>query len=200
VRRGRWSSLLLLLCLSISGVQGQAPGEDETSASAPTIVNMEARRVEGRAVIQFELEGVVDEEMLEQIHSGIAVKFRHRVELIAPKRFLLSPRNVVARSVIETRVAYDALTERYELKRRTELKKPQRKGAAPPYEEISSTSDIEAVLQWMTRCSDVVLFDSEKPLPEIELRVRIESSIGRKFVLWLFPARIAVRADTPLVP
>jgi hypothetical protein len=104
----------------------------------------------------------------------------------------------MARSVIETRVAYDALTARYQLSRVTTLKKPQRKNGPPPYVEASVTDDPEEMRRWMVEGQRVVLYDPKRELNGDELRVSIESSIGRDYVLWVIPTRRTVSSVAPV--
>ena len=165
-----------------------------------TVQGIEASRAEGRITITFDVANVFTEELIEQLQSGIPIKFRHRIDAIAPKRFWLTTANVEARTIVETRVAYDALTERYELSRTTFHRKPDRKTSPPPLEERSFSDDFEVVRRWMTQCSDVVLFDPNKPLSPRVSKVRVESVIGRKYVLWVFPSRVSVQAEVMLEP
>ena len=107
-------------------------------------------------------------------------------------------RRISARSVVETRVAYDALTARYELTRVTTLKKPQRTKGPPPYEEATVTHNAEEMQRWMVQGQHVVLYDPKQDLNGDDLRVAIESSIGRDYVLWIFPKQRTVSATAPV--
>ena len=192
-----------ILCLSfVSGVGtsvgDEGSGKKKKKDASPWIEVQHAQLEDGRVSVDFSVEGVFTEETLEWIHSGIAVKFRHRIEVIGPRRFLLSRRNVLVRSLVETRVAYDALTARYELSRVTTLKKPQRKNSPPPYEEASVTDDVEQMYRWMVEGQHVVLYDPKSELDGDDLRVAIESSIGRNYVLWIFPSSRTVNAVSPV--
>ena len=149
---------------------------------------------DGRVIVDFGVVDALTDETLDLIHSGVPVKFRHRIEVFGRRKFLLSPRNVFARSVIETRVMFDALTGRYELSRVTTLKKPNRKKGPPPYAEGTVSVDLEEMSRWMTEASGVVLYDPLKHLPGTDLRVSVESSIGRRYVLWVIPTRDSVTA------
>ena len=168
------------------------------AASDAVLHDVDATWVEGRISVNFDVADVFTDELIEQIQSGIAFKFRHRIDAIAPKRYWLTTASVEARTTIETRVAYDVLTQQYELQRTTYHRKPQRKESPPPLVERSTTDDLEVVRRWMTRCNDVVLFDPRKPLSPRISKLRVESVIGRKYVLWVFPARVSVQATVPL--
>ncbi len=190
---------ILCLCVATTGpwpVVGDEPSKK--AGDRPQIEIQRAVLEDGRVSVDFRVEGVFTEESLEWIHSGIPVKFRHRIELIGPRRFLLSRRNVLARSVVETRVAYDALTARYELSRVTTLKKPQRKKGPPPYVEVSMTDDQEEMRRWMVEGHRVVLYDPKGELTGDNLRISIESSIGRHYILWIIPMRQTVSTVGPV--
>ena len=190
---------ILCLCVAATG-PWPVVGDDASkkTGDGPWIEIQRAVLEHGRVSVDFHVEGVFTEESLEWIHSGIPVKFRHRIELIGPRRFLLSRRNVLARSVVETRVAYDALTARYELSRITTLKKPQRKEGPPPYVEVSVTDDPEEMQRWMVEGHRVVLYDPKRDVTGDDLRISIESSIGRHYILWIFPARQTVSTVGPV--
>jgi len=181
-------------------VGADEPGEEkkEKHESGPRIEVQRAALENGRVSVDFSVEGVFSEETVEWIQSGTPVKFRHRIEVLGPRRFLLSRRNVLARSVVETRVVYDALTARYELSRVTTLKKPQRKEGPPPYEEASVTNELEEMVRWMVEGQDVVLYDPQRELNGDDLRVAIESSIGRDYVLWIFPKSRTISVIAPV--
>jgi hypothetical protein len=198
--RPRRSAGILCLCAATAGLWPVAGGDaaKKTAQDGPRIEIQRAVLEDGRAGVDFRVEGVFTEETLEWIHSGTPVKFRHRIELIGPRRFWLSRRNVLARSVIETRVAYDALTARYELSRVTTLKKPQRKSGPPPYVEAFVTDDPDEMRRWMVEAQRVVLYDPKRELNGDALRISIESSIGRDYVLWVFPKRRTVSIIGPV--
>ncbi len=191
-----------ILCLLAAACPWAAAGDEDsekkTDEPGPTIEIERAVLEAGRVSVDFRVADVFTEETLEWIHSGIPVKFRHRIEVIGPRRFLLSRRNVLARSIIETRVAYDALTGRYELSRTTTLKKPQRKKGPPPYVEATVTGQQEEMHRWMVEARHVVLYDPKRDLDGDELRVAIESSIGRDYVLWIFPTKKTIDAVGPV--
>ena len=198
--RSRRIACILCLCAAATGpwpVVGDDASKNEIG-DGPRIEIQRAVLEDGRVSVDFRLEGVLTEEFLEWIHSGIPVKFRHRIELIGPRRFLLSRRNVLARSVVETRVEYDALTARYELSRVTTLKKPQRKKGPPPYVEATMTGDPEEMRRWMVEGHRVVLYDPKRELNGDNLRISIESSIGRHYVLWIIPTRQTVSTVGPV--
>ena len=189
---------ILCLCVSAAGPCGVCAQTEDKAGDGPQILLERAVLTGGRVSVDFRVGGAFSEESLELVHSGIPVKFRHKIEVLGARKFLLSPRNVLARLVIETRVAYDALTGRYELSRVTTLKKPQRKHGPPPYFEGSVTEDREEMRDWMARGRDVVLYDPKSELVDDDLRVSIESSVGRKYILWVLPARDSVRVVGPV--
>jgi hypothetical protein len=182
------------------GARPSVAQEDDPSAPGARIEIQRATFEDGRVLVDFRVVGALTDETLDLIRSGIPVKFRHRIELLGPRKFLLSPRNVFARTVLETRVEFDALTGRYELSRVTTLKKPSRKKGPPPYAEGTVSVDPEEMRRWMTEAEGVVLYDPKKQLPGADLRVSVESSIGRRYMLWVIPTRDSVTAVSAVIP
>jgi hypothetical protein len=155
--------------------------------------------IEGdRVEVSYRVVDAFDEETLEKIRSGIPVTFKHRIEVLGQRPFALAPRKNLGRAVVETRVSYDALTRRYSLTRVYELRGPHKKQAPPPVEESSVTESDAEMRAWMTRLDGVEVYDPAGPLADDTLKVRVESTLGRHYVMWIFPARLSVTAQLKL--
>ena len=132
---------------------------------------------------------------LERIDSGIPVAFRYRIDLQDRRSWWL-PTKVLARTTVEARVTYDTLTGRYSLTREVVYLGRERK-RRPSVEQRQETDSVDDVRSWLTELTDVELFLPPR-LPRAErLRVRVETTIGRRYVMWIFPASLTISAETP---
>jgi hypothetical protein len=168
----------------------------------PAIDGLSARLENDHALISFRLTGAIDEEREELIHSGIPVIFRHRLEVRSKRTFtgIPMPPKLLARTLVETRVEYDSLTRRYELMRRIEHRTRNKKDRPPTEEQRLITESMEEMRAWMNELSEISIFDPSRPLSGEKLRVNVEVSLGRRYVLLIFPATISTSAEIPLGP
>ncbi len=100
---------------------------------------------------------------------------------------------------IVTTAVYDSLTQRYELLRTIELGK-RRDRDPPPLEQRTQTDSIEQMRDWMTEFDQLPDLELPETARDAQLRVRVRSTLGRHYVLFLFPARIDVLAERRLEP
>jgi hypothetical protein len=168
----------------------------------PSIDGLSVSLDDGRALISFRLTGAINEEREELIHSGIPVIFRHRLDVRAKRAFpvIPVPARLLARTMVETRVEYDSLTGRYDLLRRIDHKTRHKKDKPPTEEKRLITESLEEMRAWMTELSEIAIFDPSRSLSGEKLRVHVEVSLGRRYVLLIFPATISTSAEIPLVP
>jgi hypothetical protein len=183
-----WS---LLLLGPVAGLQAADPGR-------AAIDGLEARRDDGRAIVSFQVSNGVSADSLERIDSGIEVMFKHRVEVVGPRTFPI-PDKTFARTVIKTRARYDSLTGRYSLTRSIEFK-TKRKNAIEPIHEQHSTESPDEMRRWMTEFREVQVHDPARPFGDRELRVRVRSDLGRRYLLLIFPSTIDAHAACNLEP
>lgn len=195
----RPSAFLVWLGVAVGAAQPQGAAADKHDSAKPRVELQRAVLENGRVRVDFQVENAFAPETLELIRSGIAVKFRHRVEVRTARKFWLSPHKVLARVVIETGVEFDALTGNYELSRVTALKEPNRAKAPPPRSETRVTDDTDEMVRWMTHGQHIEIYDPAGELPDDEdLLVAVESSIGRRYILLFFPAREYVDVVGPV--
>jgi len=182
---------LVWLCIAAAAATAPAWAKDP-KPEKPSIELERAVYAAGKVEVDFQLNHAITPETLELIHSGIGVKFRHRIEIRGERRFWLSPRKVLARVVVDSGVEFDALTGRYSLTKITTLREPHPKKAPPPSTENAFTDRTDEMIRWMTGERQVELYDPMGELPAEPMRVSIESSIGLQYVMLFFPARQTV--------
>lgn len=165
----------------------------------PTIEGLAVYLEHDRAMVSFRVAHGISDETLERIHSGIPVSFQHKIELVARRGFML-PARVLVRLVIDTTVHYDPMTRRYDLSRRIELRGGRKRETPPPREETQSTVSVEEMRSWMTEFSDLPVFDPFRSIVGERLRVRVNSSVGRRYIWSIFPANLSASAERKLEP
>lgn len=175
-----------------------APSAEE--ALKPGIEGLTARIESDQARVSYELEGVMDAEVEERIQSGIPVTFRHKVQVLSKRGVPLMPSKVIAQTLIETRVEYDSLTRRYDLLRSIEHKVRQKRQGPLTDEQRRLTDSVEEMRDWMSRFDEIPVFDPARELRGRALRVRVEVNLGRRYILFVFPATRSVSAEIPLGP
>lgn len=195
MRRFVAAGALLVQLAAIPTVGAETPEPQRK----PAIVELSTGLEEGRATVSFRVENGLSEEALERIDSGIQVAFRHRIEVVTKRGIPLMPAKVLARTVIHTRARYDALTQRYTLERVTEFKGPHKKQAPPPAEEQRFTTSADEMWAWMTELENIAAYDPVEPFADDDqLKVRVDSSLGRRYALYIFPASLTASAEQPL--
>lgn len=155
----------------------------------PRIDELEIDRHGNTLRVSFVVSRGLSDDAIERIHSGVTVTYQHRIEVLARRVVPLWPARLVARLRVETEASYDAITRRYELTRRLWVGTEQR-GV-----DHDSTESLEAVRTWMTELDEL----PELTLPDSpRLKLRIESALGRRYVLLVFPARVLASAERKL--
>ncbi len=159
------------------------------AAANPPRIDEPAARWDGTRVhVSYRVSGALTDERLERIHSGIPLRFQHRVELRAPRGPLL-PARELGRTVVETHVEYESLTQQYRLRREFRLHEASGAVAAEPLVDEMVTDSREAMEDWMTRLGDVPLEPSSSR-PWSAARVRIEVTLDRRWVLFVIPSTV----------
>lgn len=182
----------LLLCLAT------APIAAAKRADQPRIDPLDAHRAGDRIDVSFHVANAFSEDTLDRIRSGLPVAHRHRVEVLGRRTVPLWPAKVHARLRIDTSAVYDSLTGRFNLKRSIQI--GPRKKKASVVDEHYSTDSVDEVRSWMTEFDRLPALELPEAAQEARLRVRVESTLGRRFVLYMFPARLTVSAERKLEP
>jgi hypothetical protein len=190
----RLAYLLLLAMIAAPGLGARQKVEPKPEIADLTV------RTEGEDFwASYRLEGCLPEEVMERIQSGIPIRFRHKIEAVEKRPGLFAADRVFARTLIETRVEYDSLTQRYQLNRTLEVRSRQKRSAPPPASDQMVTGSIDEMQEWMTRVSDVPLGDPSRPFPpDVDLHVRVEVSLGRHWFLLIFPTTESVTSELPM--
>lgn len=167
--------------------------------SSPRIDGFEIQRNGARFSISFRVLDGLSDDAVERVRSGMTVRYRHRVDITVRRSVPLWPARTLARGRIDASVSYDPLTRSYQLVRTADLKAAGGADATQPSSEERRTDSIEEVRRWMTEVVDLPL---EVPVQHAgsRLRVRVETTMGRRYALYLFPTRHAVSAERKLEP
>ena len=190
----RLGSLLLLALVAAPDVGARQRVEPE-----PEIADLTFRADGEEVWTSYRLEGCLPEEVMERIHSGIPIRFRHKVEMVEKRPGLFAADRVFARTLIDTRVQYDSLTQRYQLNRTLEVRSRQKSAAPPPTSDQMVTGSIDEMQTWMTLATDVPLSDPSRPFPQdVDLHVRVEVSLGRHWFLLIIPTTESITAELPM--
>jgi hypothetical protein len=173
------------------------PVEAGDAQDKPRIDPFRAQRVDDRITVSFHVINGLSADMVERVRSGLPVTQRHRVEVLARRSVPLWPAKDVARMYIDTSAIYDSLTQRYALTREIRVGPKKKKGAVVS-EESHGTDSIDVVRSWMTEFD--VLPELELPVLQADtrLRVRVESTLGRRFVWYMFPGHHSATAEQRL--
>ena len=194
--RGLLSRLLpsvLLLLGAFTCVEAQ-----QEAKRARPFVEIDAVEVLAETVTaSYHFGNTLSADVLARIQEGEQVRFRHRVELVRPKRWWLGRPRTLTACLIETAVTFDPLTESYALERTTRWKERRRDDLPEPRTETMQTDSFDVMREWMTVFQGVDLTPAaERPPTTIELRV--DATFGRRFVAWLFPRPISAQDAEPL--
>lgn len=190
----RLGSLLLLALVAAPDVGARQRVEPE-----PEIADLTFRADGEEVWTSYRLEGCLPEEVMERIHSGIPIRFRHKVEMVEKRPGLFAADRVFARTLIDTRVQYDSLTQRYQLNRTLEVRSRQKRAEPPPTSDQMVTGSIDEMQAWMTLATDVPLSDPSRPFPQdVDLHVRVEVSLGRHWFLLIIPTTESITAELPM--
>jgi hypothetical protein len=182
-----WAGVLAALP---AAAQSASPAVGEAPAGKPRVENLAVELGTGNVVVSFRVADAVTEETLERVHSGIPVTFRHRIEFMAPRGFPLLPARTLLGVTVETRADYDSLTRRYSLYRTVRIP-----GQRNPSPQRSVGRTVEDMRSWMTEVDRLRIDDPRFPFEGLNVKVRIQSSLGRKYVLLIFPGNRSAKAE-----
>jgi hypothetical protein len=191
---GRIAAAVLPLILAV------APAEAAKQSDEPRIEALEVERLDDRVVVSFRVTNGLTADALDRIRSGLPVAQRHKVEVVGRRAVSLWPAKVYRRLRIDTAAVFDSLTRRYELTRKIEVLPRKKKQPPVLAEEHHATDSIEEVRSWMTEFQELPTIELPASALTSRLRVRVESMLGRRFVFYMFPARLKVSAEHNLEP
>jgi hypothetical protein len=171
---------------------------EPTEKFKPRIEELSARVEDQRVLISYRVSPGLSADMEERIHSGILLTLTHKLEVVAKRSFPLWWAKDVARTLVDTSVQYDSLTKRYVLIRTIEHKLRPKKDGPLIEEQRRVTDSVDEMRTWMTELTDIPVFNPGKELQGDRLRVRVEVSLGRRYLMFIFPATQSVSDEVPL--
>jgi hypothetical protein len=176
-----------------------APAAASKGAEAPRIEALEVRQVDDRIEVSFRVVNGLALKETERIRSGLPVRQRHRVEVVSKRAVPLWPAKVHRGLRIDTSAVYDSLTGRYELTRKLAI--GGRKNLPPLVrEDRRATESFDEVRSWMTEFDALPPLELPDSAANARLRVRVSSTLRRRFVLYVFPGKVSVSAERRLEP
>ena len=188
-----------LLALSLLTVPARTEA-DPPEKVRPQIEGLSVRAEGDRTWVSFRVTGAISAELEERIQSGLPVTFKHRLEVKVKRGFPVMFDKTVARTVVETRVTYDSLTQRYELQRTIEQRMRKKNQRPPTEEQRRVTGSAEEMRAWMETLEDVPVFDPARKLEDEKLWARVEVNLGRRYFMWVFPTSHFVSDEILLEP
>jgi hypothetical protein len=166
----------------------------DQEAGRPAIDAVRVEHDEAGVRVSYRVLGAFNDDVLERVQSGMRLSFEHRAVLLGQRVAGVFPRATLAKTVVETTVSYDTLTQRYELERRVIGKGWPKTETAPDRIEESSTSSREEMEAWMTSVRDIPL-----PSPAEEtgpFKIKLRTDLGLRFLLMILPWPKTVTAET----
>lgn len=164
-------------------------------ADGPRIEALSAEWDGAAARVSYRVAEGLSETMLERIHSGISVRFRHRIELRQKRAVPIWFSHELGQATVETQVDYDSLTQQYRLRRATHVRGD---GPTEPVAEETVTDSAAEMEAWMTRLVDVRVPPAAGQATGA-LRVRVDVTLDRRWVLLVFPSTVDAQATIGLV-
>jgi Domain of unknown function (DUF4390) len=165
------------------------------SADGPQIESLAARWDGTAALVTYRVTGGLTDDARERIQSGIPVRFRHRIELRSRRAMPIWPSRELGQTTVETQVDYDSLTQQYRLRRDIRVRGAER---PEPITEEAVTDSAEEMEAWMTQLVDVRVPPSSGNASGT-LRVRVDVTLDRRWVLLVFPSTVDASATTGIV-
>jgi hypothetical protein len=186
-----------LVSLSLILTAPQVAPEPEEKFK-PRVEGLMARVEDDRVLVSYRLSPGLSADMEERIQSGIVLTLSHKVEVVVKRTFPIWWAKDVARTLVDTSVQYDSLTRRYVLVRTIEHKLRPKKDGPLIEEQRRVTDSIDEMRAWMTQLEEIPVFNPGKELQGDRLRVRVEVSLGRRYLMFIFPTTQSVTDEVPL--
>lgn len=189
---GRAAALWLAAGCAVTTVPAGADAAAAARVERPRIDGLTARQEGGRWLVSFRLTGAPSDEDLERVRSGVPLTYRHRIEVRERRSVPLWPSKLLARATVEMTAGYDSLNRRYTLSR--EVRRKGSPGEPVPADE-RETPSVETLRSWLAEIEEMSVLEGREGLDPARVRVTVQSTIGRHYVMLLFPARDTVTAE-----
>jgi hypothetical protein len=180
---------LLVSAFLLTGASAAPAVADER----PAIVDLAADVQEAGVVVSWSVRGGLTDDALERIRSGLPVTLRHRVELTGRRSAPFWRARVHGRAVVESTVRFDALTRQYDLERRTRIEN----GPGEPRLILDArrTESEEEMRAWLLAVGPLPAFVLPHEPPTRRLKLRVESTLGRRYLWYMLPWPITASAE-----
>ncbi len=117
----------------------------------------------------------MDDEMLDNIASGLETAIDYRVEVLRQRRFW--PDETTAQHRLQASVKYDSLSRQYSLVLRVDGE----------VRRSSTTDKPEEMKRWLTEIGGIPLGPVSGFMPPEDFSVRVKSDLRPRFVLFFIP-------------
>ncbi len=142
------------------------------------LADLEVALEEGRLEVSFQLQGAIDDELLERIDAGLPSGFRYQFKLVRPTKFWFD--NTLRASQLEVVGMYNAVTREYQVNYK-------QNGKLMISRVLTDREELEFALTHFERFNPFPIDDVKARKP-IHLRVRAE--LGSRNLLLLIPTTI----------
>lgn len=190
----RLEGALLALALIAAGGSTSFAGSPAKARIGELQVSSDGERVS----VSFRVEQAVGDDTLAKIESGLVVEQRHRIEVIARRSVPLWTGKAIAKLRVDTSAVYDTLTRRFDLLRTTRVWPGETGKWSVVAEESHSTTSPEEVREWMSVFDSLPALELPAAAGDARLKLRVESTLGRRFVWYLFPSKLTASAEQKL--
>ncbi len=163
----------IIFVLFLASVQFLFPQADLLNARVKGLV---IKNSDDFVTISFKVTGAFTDEIIEKIHSGIEISFKHVIK-IYKKTPILFLRRTIAERVILTTVEYDTLKKQYFLKKTLDRK------------EVNTmvTDNLEEVEKWMTEFHHFKVGEISKIKGKKNYFLKVRTSLAPNFLLFFIP-------------
>lgn len=126
--------------------------------------------------VSFNITGAFTDDIIERIHSGIEISFKHAIKIYKKNPVFFYRRTIIER-VIVTAVEYDTLTKQYTLKKQIDESDV----------ETLLTDDLEEVEKWMTEIEHFKVGEVSRIKGKKNYFLKIRTSLAPNFLLFFIP-------------
>lgn len=149
-----------------------------SSSGQARLSELEIAFEDGRISVSFELDGALDEELIERIEAGLPSGFTYHFQLVRPNRYWFD--NKLKSSELEVVALYNAVTHEYTINYRFDDKLISSR-------VVTERGQLEEA---MTRFESLSLFSLED-LPQRRLvHLRARAELGSRNLLLLIPTTV----------
>ncbi len=138
--------------------------------------------------VSFKITGAFTEEIIEKIHSGIEISFKHAIKIYKKNPVFFYRRTIVERIILTT-VEYDTLKKQYTL----------RKQIDEDVGETMLTDNLEEVERWMTEINHFKVGKVSRMKGKKNYFLKVRTSLAPNFLLFFIPYDYSASKERELV-